>query len=500
MPSTPAPARGRDRGVPGSTFLAMVLALTAATRAPAAVPSPTLEGPITSPGSAFIEATTFDLAEVGYTQQEYFISGTATAYTSASPLTPDGKWTVTPESTAPYKTRILVYRPITPQRFHGTVVVEWLNVSGGVDAAPDWVTAHTELIRAGVAWMGVSAQVVGVEGGPSLLGLVGMPLKTVNPARYGSLSLSSDSFSYDIFSQAAQAIRQPSGVSPLGDLKVKSVIGAGESQSASRLVTYIDAIHPVAGVYDGFLVHSRGSGGPTFGAALSQSPQTAIDIPFPTFIREDVDVPVLTVETETDLTLLQYFPARQDDTPHVRLWEMAGTSHADTYTVGGTTDLGRSPAIVALTVRTSPIPGITCDMPINSGPQHFIVNAAFAALDRWVTRGKAPRPAPRLDVSAGPPITIARDAFGNAIGGIRTPQVDVPIASFTGLQSGSILCLLFGTTTPFDAAKLASIYPTHRAFVFSYRKAVNQAVKSGHILQPDATLMRQWADGSDIGG
>jgi hypothetical protein len=180
---------------------------------------------------------------------------------------------------------------------------------------------------------------------------------------------------------------------------------------------------------------------------------------------------------------------------------MAGTSHADTYTFAGMTDLGRSPAIVAPIITTSPVPGIiTCNTPINSGPQHFIVNAAFAALNRWVTRGKAPKPAPRLDVSAGPPITIARDANGNAIGGIRTPQVDVPIATFTGLQSGSILCLLFGTTTPFDAAKLASIYPTHRAFVFSYRKAVNQAVKSGHILQPDPKLMRQWADGSDIGG
>jgi hypothetical protein len=500
MPRTPARARWRCRSVPVLTLLAIALALAAATRAPAAVPSPTLEGPITSPGSAFIASTSFDLSEVGYTQQEYFISGTATAYTSASPLTPDGKWTVTPGSTAPYKTRILVYRPINPQKFKGTVVVEWLNVSGGVDAAPDWVTAHTELLRKGAAWVGVSAQVVGVEGGPSILGLVGMPLKTVNPARYGSLSLSSDSFSYDIFSQAGQAIRQPSGAGPLGDLRVKRLIAAGESQSASRLVTYIDAVHPVAGVYQGFLVHSRGGGGPALGAALSEAPQPVVGVPLPTFTRDDIDVPVLTVETETDLILLQYFLARQDDSPHFRLWEMAGTSHADTYTVGGTTDLGRSPNVVALTATTSPIAGTTCDMPINSGPQHFIVNAAFAALDRWVTRGKPPKPAPRLDVSAGPPITIARDAGGNAIGGIRTPQVDVPIATFTGLQSGSVLCLLFGTTTPFDAAKLASLYPTHRAFVFSYRKAVNQAVKSGFILQPDAKLMRQWADGSDIGG
>ena len=44
------------------------------------------------------------------------------------------------------------------KKFNGTVVVEWLNVSGGVDAAPDWTFAHTELIREGYAWVGVSAQ------------------------------------------------------------------------------------------------------------------------------------------------------------------------------------------------------------------------------------------------------------------------------------------------------------------------------------------------------
>jgi hypothetical protein len=471
-----------------------------ATFASAAVPSPTLEGPITSPGSAFIASTSLDLSEVGYTQEEFFISGTATAYTSANRLTPEGKWTVTPASTAPYKTRILVYRPTDPKKFNGTVVVEWLNVSGGLDAAPDWLVAHTELIRAGVAWVGVSAQIVGVEGGPALVGVVSLPLKTVNPARYGSLSHPGDSFSYDIFSQAGQAIRRPSGASPLRDLKVKRVIAAGESQSAFRLVTYIDAIHPVANVYQGFLVHSRGAGG-LLGAALSESPQPAVSIPLPTFIRDDIDVPVLTVETETDLTFLQYFLARQDDGPHFRLWEMAGTSHADAYTFGGGSDLGRSPEIVAPEITRSPVLGLViCNEPVNSGPQHFIVNAAFAALDRWVTRGKAPKPAPRLDVSAGPPITIARDALGNATGGIRTPQVDVPIATFTGSQSGSVLCALFGTTTLLDPEELATLYPTHRAFVFSYRKAVNRALRSKFILKPDAKLMREWAAGADVGG
>ena len=131
--------------------------------------------------------------------------------------------------------------------------------------------------------------------------------------------------------------------------------------------------------------------------------------------------------------------------------------------------------------------------------EYFVVNAAFAALDRWVRRGKPPKPAPRLEVAAGPPVAIVRDANGNAVGGIRTPQVDVPIAAFTGEQEGSILCRLFGTTTPFDDATLAALYPSHGAFVAAYDKATKRAVKAGFLLKPDARLMREWAARSRIG-
>jgi len=486
---------------PRPTLAALMCAgaMALATGTSAQVPSPSIEGPITNPGTPFVAATTFDLAQVGYEEAEYFISGTARAYVNSAPLGTDGRWSVTTGETAAYKTRILVYRPTNPKKFSGTVVVEWLNVSGGVDAAPDWVQGHVELLREGVAWVGVSAQIVGVEGGPVLLGLMSQPLKVVNPARYGSLHHPGDSFSYDIFSQAGQAIRTPSGPNPLGTLKAKRVIAIGESQSASRMVNYVNAIHPVAHIYDGFLIHSRGS----FGAALSEAPQPAINPPGNTAVRADVDVPVLTLETETDLTFLGYFRARQDDARHFRLWEVAGTAHYDTYGLGvGTTDVGTSPDIAAVVIMTDAAGGmIHCNTPVNSGPLHYVLNAALNKLIRWVRTGKAPKSAPPLDVSAGPPITIKRDQHGNALGGIRTPWVDVPIATFTGQQSGdSILCLIFGTTTLFDAPTLAALYPTHKAFTSAYDKALKRAVKKGWTLEPDAKLIKKWAAGSNIGG
>ncbi len=476
-----------------------ICALLLARATSAQVPTPIVEGPITAPGAIFLQATSFDPAQVGYMEKEYFISGTASAFTNVGPLGLDGKWTVTPSVTASYRTRLVVFRPIDRKKFNGTVVVEWLNVSGGVDASPDWTQAHTALIRDGFAWVGVSAQYVGVEGGPGLVNVVSLPLKTADPARYGTLSHPGDSFSYDIYSQAGSLARPDASQTILGDLKVKRVMAAGESQSAFRMVNYINAIHPIAHVFDGYFVHSRFA----FGAPLSEAPQPAIAPPGAAPIRSDLDVPVLTLETESDLVfpVVGYFSSRQDDSKGFRLWEVAGTSHADYYLTNGTGDLGKTPDFAGIGVTSSPVPGIVdCPSVINSGPQHFVVSAGLVALDRWMRTGKPPKSAPRLEVAAGPPTAIMTDANGNALGGIRTPQVDVPIATFTGNQGGSLLCQLFGTTTPFDAAKLAALYPTHKAFVSAYNKAIKRSLRAGWILKADAKLMKRWAAESDIGG
>ena len=468
----------------------LLLALVSTARA--AVPVPTVTGPITEPGTPFFISTSIDLTALGYVQEEFFISGTATGYTSAAPLGSDGKWTAIPAGTAAYETRILVHRPADPARFNGTVVVEWTNVSGGVDAAPDWTFAHTLLIRAGFAWVGVSAQQAGIEGSGGL-GL-NLTLKAVNPARYGVLVHPGDSFSYDMFSQAAQAVRLASGV--LGTTTASRVIAIGESQSAFRLTTYVNAIQPIEHLFDGFLIHSRGGGA----AALSQSPGTSILAPTPSFTRDDLDIPVLTLESETDLLALGYLPARQRNTRLFRLWEMAGTAHADLYQISvGMTDPGPSAADTTYAPPTAePIPGIfVCASPINAGPQHYVVSAAIAQLDRWIQTGRPPRRARRLKVIDG---AFVLDRHGNVRGGIRTPQLDVPIAIQSGLgQTGSGFCFLAGTTVPFDQPTLASLYPTHDRYVTKVGRAAKRAVRRGFVLAEDAEAINAAAAASSIG-
>lgn len=133
--------------------------------ASAQVPTPTVEGPILpSSGISYLGSTTFNPSVIGYEQSEFFLSGTATAYKSSQPLTKDGKWHVTPQTTAPYTTRVVVYRPIDPTHFDGTVVVEWLNVTGGIDAPAAWLNAHIQMIRQGMAFIGIDAQEGGIYG------------------------------------------------------------------------------------------------------------------------------------------------------------------------------------------------------------------------------------------------------------------------------------------------------------------------------------------------
>jgi hypothetical protein len=483
----------------GAVVLALLMTAPAsagasapATPAPSTVPVPKVEGPITGPGSPSVLATGFDLARVGYQEEEYFISGTATSYQMKGAPPADGRWKVKPLAQAPYKTRLLVYRPTDPKKFNGTVVVEWLNESAGADTAPDWIGYHTELIRQGDAYVGVSAQALGINGGSSVLGSLGQGLVKTNPARYGTLHHPGDAYSFDIFSQAGQAIRRSRTASVLGPLKPKVLIADGESQSAFFLTTYIDAVAPLAHVYNGYFVHSRWGGGATLAGTL--------DLHRAEPFRTDLHLPVMAFETETDLTA-GYAADRQPDSAWFRDWEVAGTAHADDYTsIVGANDNGHINAAEAIVADDTPLNIIGCTSPPNSGPQHWVLDAAIAALNRWVRTGTVPPHAPRLETTSATPPTIRRDSLGNALGGIRTPELDVPIAALTGTAAPgqSETCSLFGSTHDFSVATLTSLYPTHADYVAKFDEATTKAVKAGFILAADAPQLEAAAAASSI--
>jgi hypothetical protein len=433
---------------------------------------------------------------VGYKETEYFISGTAVSYVATEELGPDGVWSLQEADAAEYKTRIVVRRPIDDANFNGTVMVEWFNVSGGLDASPSFLATHTEMEREGYAWVGVSAQSVGVEGGG---GAFDISLKVVDPVRYGILNHPGDSYSYDIFSQAAQAVMRPQGLDPLEGLVPERMIAVGQSQSAFRLVSYVNGVSPLIDLFDAFLLMARGGGS----ASISQPPLADVPTPEAVFIRTDQAIPVITLQSETDIFVLNSVTSRQEDSVHFRLWEVPGTAHSDIYTtLKSPNDKGDDPGIAAVIAESEVRPPfIRCSFPANDGGMHFSANAAVAALDTWMRTGNPAPSANFLDT-----VDIERsfmyDNVGNVTGGLRNHYVDVPVAMLSGEGQPRTdnFCNLFGITELFDEARLAELYPDKQSYTDAIDRSVDESVDQRFLRPKDADLIKAQARLSGIGG
>lgn len=425
-------------------------------RAPVAIPE--VSGPIpgTAPGdprSPNVEdtypffSTWVDLAAAGYVEEEFTISGAADAYSFSGELLAED---------VPYETRIVVRRPRHPHRSNGTVLMEWQNVSAGYDLDALW--NHRHILRSGYTWVGVSAQRVGVD-----------HLREWSPARYGDLDVTgggqflADELSYDIFAQAAQAIRRPAGTDPMGRLRVDNVVAIGASQSAGRMTVYYNAVLPqVEEVFDGY------------GFIVGSAPS-----------RED-DTPVFHVLSETDVRST----ARRPDSDTYRRWEVAGGAHSgwngQEYRESiSERDLGAAPDYDC------------AQPPFSRVPVHHVTAAAYDHLVRWIEDGTPPPTAPPLELN--PDGTKVRDELGLAQGGIRLSQVEVPTALNTGDNAGETFCRLFGTHQPFDQAVLDELYPTHGGYVAQVAHVDRANVRAGYIVRADARQNLLDAVHSDVG-
>jgi hypothetical protein len=460
-----------------AAFTAAILCLPLI--AEAGVPNPTITGPIpatVTPGDPsrnypFL-ATDVDLAQYGYVEEEYFMQGTANQYT-----TPAGATGAVISTGNPYKTRLLVRRPISASAFNGTVLLEWYNVTNGFDIEPDWFQTHNYLLEQGYAWIGVSAQRVGVN-----------YLQTWSPAgRYATLdvtvggTITDDSLSYDIYSQAGQAILNPSGVNLLPGLTVQTLIPTGDSQSAFRLATYINSVHPLNPIYSGFFLHSS-LGNP---------------------IRTDLGpIKVFKFLTETDILELGEAAVRRPDTPTFVTWETAGTSHSDYWIYLNYKGVRARDA-------TPPADNPPCPLQI---PRSRILNyrtqdAAYDHMVQWMRNGTQPPSGTPLELSAiTPSVVPERDVFGNILGGIRAPDFAVPIATDTGFNANpvppipGVLCNLYGQYIPFDQQKLRAFYPTAGTYLLDTVAASNANVKAGYLLDADAAGANTTAAESGVGG
>lgn len=443
--------------------------------AAADVANPTVTGPLPvtvplgDPSHDYPQfATQLDLPSYGYVEEEFFIEGLAIRYQTMDLA--DG---IVNTSGHPYKTRMIVRRPMSSKDFNGVVLVEWLNVTAGYNLDALWLTSYAHILREGYAYVGVSVQAVGVH-------QPGSGLVSWSPIRYGDLDVTDggtvldDSLCYDIWSQAAKSIWAPQDVDPLGGLEPEMLIATGASQSQGRLVNYYNSIQPLTDIFDGYLLY-LGVGG---------------------LLRTDLDPKVIKLNTENDVVFLGEFFARQPDSDRLRTYEVAGTSH-----VG----LADPNLRLELLIRDNlPISDTNCDQPPFSRiPTNHVANAAFDHLVRWVKDGVEPPFAPPIEATspAFPYVVVARDEYGNAYGGIQLSQHAVPTATNTGVNGPywPSFCFLYGSHIPFDEETLDSLYPNHGKYVSQVVRVVNENLADGFIVNFDARATKREAAQSKIG-
>ena len=153
---------------------------------------------------------------------------------------------------AAYKTRLVVMRPVDAAAFNGTVVVLWNNVSAGYENFTGGDSP--EVFENGYAYVAASVQRVGIHGQPDNP----QGLRDWDPERYGSLSIPSDDYSFDIYTQVAEsggARSAPGRPRPHGrPATVRRIVAQGASQSAARLASYLNGVQPLTRRFDAFFL------------------------------------------------------------------------------------------------------------------------------------------------------------------------------------------------------------------------------------------------------
>jgi hypothetical protein len=462
-------------------LLTAVMALVSTIAAADGVPTPTVVGPL--PDSARQGTLVWNVAKLGYVAEEYLVSGTADVYDAVAMadavnmLTRDMPRDMARRddysrpvlsAAQPYVTRIIVYRPKAPERFSGNVVVETAHpLQGGL--AIVWSLLSGYFAQHGDIYVGIAHPVTFDS------------LRHSNPARYGQLSAVDPTQLWGMIAQVGALIKGAGSTSPLRRYRVSHLFLTGYSYTGVAATTFANFHHDSAVLADGRHV---------FDGYLPMANSM--------YVRP-IDVPVIRVMTQSDFNSFGGLNNRREDSdaPHsrFRLWEVAGASHLNASPVIAP---GAEPWVAATPLVEPPnLPQFSASdcsktFPSGSGPDTlpltYVMVSAFEHLYAWVRGGQPPPRAARIQTNAdGSP---AIDASGNAVGGLRLPELVVPAASY---GAGSGACFLFGYRLPYGPDRMRSLYGSRDRYLARLREATRAQVQHGWLRPQEAQSIERAA-------
>lgn len=427
------------------------------------------------------------LDAAGYVEEEFVIEGRADLYTY------DAHWnTVQSRADIPYRTRVLVRRPEDPTRASGDAVLEALHPAGDVPSA--WPRTGRTILRERMSWVGVTQDVSGLR-----------VLQHQDPERYAEFDIPEFGLGLDIVAQVATWLRDPGG--PVRGLSHLFMTGASFTGTFQRVF-----------IGDGFHARARRpDGGPAIEGYLIQISSGAFLLGGYTPLGQGVprlpagdrrrtiqplDVPVIELLSEGEAET--HAAARRPDSDsrgdRYRLYEVPGASHMTS----------RDATMSAIPVVEEP----------SDFPMDMICGGALLNLRHWAVDQKPAPRSERLVFSADPSgrrglrdeaRPLERDEHGNAVGGVRSPWVDVPIASYyphstttaaprpsnpasvgpsrPALEPADIADLM-GCMTPFSQDKLRALYGTPENYRRRFDAALERLCEQRWIAEADRERAR----------
>lgn len=397
-----------------------------------------------------------------YVETEYLLAGTACSYVgpAAGPARVDS-------TGHRYITRVLARYPQQRHRFSGRVVIEPFNTTYGIDRDALWLHTGSMLQAQGDAWIGVSVRASS-----------SVELKRHDPQRYIDVEVPSNDLAWSVLQAIGTVIKMGGEHSPLGDLPVRHVYLGGYSQSGVDTATFAAAFGARTRmpdgrtVYDGFFPACH---------AASMTPLAVGEAELPRFeyaAMPAAGVPVVEVQPQCDVEGFSFeqfvnpgsASVRRDDSDtaadRFRLYEIAGAPHA------------------------AKIAG--CDGNGSSFPMSAFVRAALLQLFRWAEDDLAPPRAPRIALEIDDTVAEAAvDPFGNAVGGVPSPFLNVPIARYEVHATPGPLCKLAGREVPLPPEVLSERYGDVDAYLVEFSASLDATVQAGFLLADDrAELLR----------
>ena len=429
-----------------------------------------ISGPL--PDSQTKGILVWDVDGVGYAAEEYFLSGRADVY---RPVSMADSMDVASRDNAkdlgrrdfsrellkpnqPFTTRLIVYRPRSKERFSGNVIVETLHPSGG-GTGVGWGALQPFFTANGDAYVGVQHP----------LTIAGV--KSADPDRYEPLAAADPTQLWGMLAQAGAAIKAGSAGGPLGGYAVKHLLLTGYSYTGVATATFANYHHRDAKLADGRNV---------FDAYLPMGDAQ--------YVRP-LDVPVMRLNTQSDYNGFGGLNNRRPDDRRYRHYEVAGASHV---ALPPPSNAARAP--VAANLPAAPgqphfsAKDCQASFPAGSHPNDYplyVVQAAmFQNMYRWLD-GHVPPDS--MFIETNPDGSTLLDEWGNAKGGVRLPQVALPVATY-GVGSTQA-CALFGYTAPFDGAKCRALYGDREKYAARVSDIADQLVAARLILPDGAARL-----------